>query len=126
MTHGHNFAQLFYDDVLSEQIFHWSSTPPPSLVTTLKRCFHCPIDFCMCLSFNRDHFSSMTCLSSSVFRNGFLRPAYTNSWGGLGGVVVIDAAIGTHSKSWPRFKPGTLLHRCSDLGQVVNLSLSVA
>ena len=45
---------------------------------------------------------------------------------GLGGVVVIDAAIGAHGKSRPRFKPGTLLHRCSDLGQVVNLSLSVA
>ena len=44
----------------------------------------------------------------------------------LGGVVVIDAAIGAHGKSWPRFKPGTLLHCCSDLGQVVNLSLSVA
>jgi len=25
----------------------------------------------------------------------------------------------------PRFAPGTLFHRCSDLGQVVNLSLSV-
>src|SRR6218665_554899 len=45
---------------------------------------------------------------------------------GLGGVVVIDAAIGAHGKSRPRFKPGTLLHCCSDLGQVVNLSLSVA
>src|SRR6218665_2600274 len=45
---------------------------------------------------------------------------------GLGGLVVIDAAIGAHGKSRPRFKPGTLLHRCSDLGQVVNLSLSVA
>src|SRR6218665_1488814 len=45
---------------------------------------------------------------------------------GLGGVVVIVAAIGAHGKSRPRFKPGTLLHRCSDLGQVVNLSLSVA
>src|SRR6218665_2708030 len=46
--------------------------------------------------------------------------------GGLGGVVVIDAAFGAHGKSRPRFKPGTLLLRCSDLGQVVNLSLSVA
>src|SRR6218665_3891408 len=46
--------------------------------------------------------------------------------GGLGGVVVIDAAFGAHGKSRPRFKPGTLLCRCSDLGQVVNLSLSVA
>ena len=45
---------------------------------------------------------------------------------GLGGVVVIDAAFGAHGKSRPRFKPGTLLYRCSDLGQVVNLSLSVA
>src|SRR6218665_1985526 len=42
------------------------------------------------------------------------------------GVVVIDAAIGAHDKSRPRFKPDTLLQRCSDLGQVVNLSLSVA
>src|SRR5688572_4333589 len=54
--------------------------PPPSLVTTLKRCFHCPIDFCIWVSSNRDHFSSMTCFSSSVFRNGFLRPAYTSSF----------------------------------------------
>ena len=46
--------------------------------------------------------------------------------GGLGGVVVIDAAFGAHGKSRPRFQPATLLHRCSDLGQVVNLSLSVA
>ena len=46
--------------------------------------------------------------------------------GGLGGVVVIDAAFVAHGKSRPRFKPGTLLRRCSDLGQVVNLSLSVA
>src|SRR6218665_862386 len=46
--------------------------------------------------------------------------------GGLGGVVVIDAAFGAHGKSRPRFKPGTLFHRCSDLGQVVNLPLSVA
>ena len=45
---------------------------------------------------------------------------------GLGGVVVISAAFGAHGKSRPRFKPGTLLCRCSDLGQVVNLSLSVA
>jgi len=44
MTHGHNFAQLFYDDVLSEQMFIIIGTPP-SLVTTLKRCFHCSIDF---------------------------------------------------------------------------------
>src|SRR6218665_1377997 len=49
-----------------------------------------------------------------------------HTYRGLGGVVVIDAAIGAHGKSRPRFKPGTLLHRCSDLGQVVNLSLSVA
>ena len=27
---------------------------------------------------------------------------------GLGGVVVIDATIGAHGKSRPRFKPGTL------------------
>src|SRR6218665_371762 len=46
--------------------------------------------------------------------------------GGLGGVVVIDAAFGAHGKSRPRFKSGTLFRRCSDLGQVVNLSLSVA
>src|SRR6218665_3046790 len=51
-------------------------------------------------------------------------PSYLG--GGLGGVVVIDAAFGAHGKSRPRFKPGTLLHRCSDLGQVVNLSFSVA
>jgi len=30
-----------------------------------------------------------------------------------------------HWRTRPRFAPGTLLHRCSDLGQVVNLSLSV-
>ena len=50
-----------------------------------------------------------------------------NLFGGLGGVVVIDAAFGAHGKSRPRFKPGTLYFTvCSDLGQVVNLSLSVA
>src|SRR6218665_26402 len=43
----------------------------------------------------------------------------------------IDTAIGVHGilchwRTRPRFAPGTLLHRCSDLGQVVNLSLSVA
>ena len=43
---------------------------------------------------------------------------------GLSGIVVIDAAC--HWRTRPRFAPGTLLHRCSDLGQVVNLSLSVA
>src|SRR6218665_2468375 len=43
--------------------------------------------------------------------------------GGPGGGGVIDAAFGAHGKSRPRFKPGTLLHRWSDLGQVVNLSL---
>ena len=54
-------------------------------------------------------------------------PQYFEKYfGGLGGVVVIDAAFGAHGKSRPRFKPGTLLRRCSDLGQVVNLSLSVA
>src|SRR6218665_2531875 len=52
--------------------------------------------------------------------------SYNIQYRGLGGVVVIDAAIGAHGKSRPRFKPGTLLYRCSDLGQVVNLSLSVA
>src|SRR6218665_2954442 len=51
---------------------------------------------------------------------------YYHILGGLGGVVVIDAAFGAHGKSRPRFKPGTLFHRCSDLGQVVNLPLSVA
>jgi len=30
-----------------------------------------------------------------------------------------------HWRTRPRFAPGTLPHRCSDLGQVVNLSLSV-
>ena len=44
------------------------------------------------------------------------------TWRGLGGVVVIDAAIGAHGAVRAR----TLPHRCSDLGQVVNLSLSVA
>ena len=44
---------------------------------------------------------------------------------GLGGVVVIDAAIGAHGRG-SRPAHYTLLHRCSDLGQVVNLSLSVA
>ena len=45
-------------------------------------------------------------------------PIFTRPLRGFGGVVVIDAAI--------RFAPGTLPHHCSDLGQVVNLSLSVA
>jgi len=30
-----------------------------------------------------------------------------------------------HWRTRPRFAPGTLPHRCSDLGQVINLSLSV-
>ena len=47
-----------------------------------------------------------------------------NIVGGLGGVVVIDAAIGAHGCG---SRPAHVLpHRCSDLGQVVNLSLSVA
>jgi len=46
--------------------------PLTSLVTALKHFSHCPIDFCICLKSNRDHFASIACLRLSVFRNGFL------------------------------------------------------
>src|SRR6218665_1622910 len=45
---------------------------------------------------------------------------------GLGGVVVIDAALLPLAHAAAVRVPYTLPHRCSDLGQVVSLSLSVA
>src|SRR6218665_1404758 len=86
---------------------------------------HSLADHGLCLSNIYLKFLVFQCPISEICRYLYRLLVYTNAII-LGGVVVIDAAFGAHGKSRPRFKPGTLLHRCSDLGQVVNLSLSLS